>query len=148
MRYSEASYQPTLELKMNAKTYIVPAFILVDAENVESADDIACEVADAVNGLQLGSGYVGLRLDEGMETIEAPEDFPGESLLQIPGIESPTVGAEILATLEALHAAYARTVIRRDGSASIEMDFRSERDMDLVRQGLRAAIATLKVSAS
>ena len=79
------------------KTFVVPAFLLIEAESAASADEIACNVADTINNLPHGHGYASLRLDEGMDTIEQPADFPGESLLQLPGIESPTAGAEILA---------------------------------------------------
>lgn len=130
------------------KQYLVPAFMIVEAESAERADMIACAVAETMNNLPHGHGYASLRLDEGMDTIEQPADFPGESLLQLPGVDSPTAGAEILATLEVLYAAYARKVIRKDGSGSIEMDFPRENEMHLALHGLRAAIATLKVSAA
>ena len=81
------------------KPFVVPAFLLVEAESAERADEIACAVTETLNNLPHGHGYASLRLDECLATLEAPADFPGESLLQLPGIESPTAGAEILATL-------------------------------------------------
>ena len=81
------------------KTFVIPAFLLVEAESAERADEIACNVADTINNLPHGHGYASLRLDECLATLEAPKDFPGESLLQLPGIESPTAGAEILAAV-------------------------------------------------
>lgn len=86
------------------KTYIVPAFMLIEADSAERADEIACNVADTINNLPHGHGYASLRLDEGMDTIEMPADFPGESLLQLPGIDSPTMGAEILAAVRRILA--------------------------------------------
>lgn len=130
------------------KTFVIPAFLLVEAESAERADEIACNVADTINNLPHGHGYASLRLDECLATLEAPKDFPGESLLQLPGIDSPTAGAEILATLETLRAAYARKVIRKDGSGSIEMDFPSEDEVHLALHGLNCAIASLKRGAA
>lgn len=66
---------------MTIKTYVVPAFFLVEAESVERADEIACNVAETTNNLPHGHGHASLRLDECLGTLEAPEDFPGESLL-------------------------------------------------------------------
>lgn len=68
---------------MTIKTYVVPAFFLVEAESVERADEIACNVAETTNNLPHGHGHASLRLDECLGTLEAPEDFPGESLLQL-----------------------------------------------------------------
>ena len=81
------------------KFFLVPAFMIVEAGSAERADMIACAVTETLNDLPHGHGYARLRLDEGVDTIEQPADFPGESLLQLPGIESPTAGAEILAAV-------------------------------------------------
>lgn len=90
------------------KQYIVPAFMIVEAESAERADEIACAVADTVNNLPHGHGYASLRLDECMDTIEQPDDFPGGSLLQLPGIDSQTAGAEILAAMRRILAGLER----------------------------------------
>lgn len=90
------------------KQYIVPAFMIVEAESAERADMIACAVAETMNNLPHGHGYARLRLDEGMDTIEQPDDFLGESLLQLPGVDSPTVGAEILAAMRRILAGLER----------------------------------------
>ena len=65
------------------KQYIVPAFMIVEAESAERADMIACAVAETINNLPHGHGYARLRLDECLATLEAPEDVPGESLLRV-----------------------------------------------------------------
>ena len=90
------------------RQYIVPAFMIVEAESAERADEIACAVADTVNNLPHGRGYASLRLDEGTDTIEQPADFLGESLLQLPGVDSPTAGAEILAAMRRILAGLER----------------------------------------
>ena len=90
------------------RQYIVPAFMIVEAESAERADEIACAVADTVNNLPHGHGYASLRLDEGTDTIEQPADFLGESLLQLPGVDSPTAGAEILAAMRRILAGLER----------------------------------------
>lgn len=90
------------------RQYIVPAFMIVEAESAERADEIACAVAETMNNLPHGHGYARLRLDEGMDTIEQPDDFLGESLLQLPGVDSQTAGAEILAAMRRILAGLER----------------------------------------
>ena len=90
------------------RQYIVPAFMIVEAESAERADEIACAVAETMNDLPHGHGYARLRLDEGMDTIEQPDDFLGESLLQLPGVDSQTAGAEILAAMRRILAGLER----------------------------------------
>ena len=90
------------------KQHIVPAFMIVEAESAERADEIACAVAETMNDLPHGHGYARLRLDEGMDTIEQPDDFLGESLLQLPGVDSQTAGAEILAAMRRILAGLER----------------------------------------
>lgn len=77
------------------KTFVVPAFLLAEAESAERADEIACAVTETLNNLPPhGHGYASLRLDECMATLEAPADFPGESLLQL-GDDVPPYDYEI-----------------------------------------------------
>lgn len=91
------------------KTYIVPAFVLVDAESIEQADELACELAETLNMRRNLAPGTRLRLDEGKATIEAPEDFAGESLTEI----EDAVNLELLEALERLILA----AQRRDATA-------------------------------
>lgn len=102
------------------KTYIVPAFVLVDAESIEQADELACELAETLNVRRNLAPGTRLRLDEGKATIAAPEDFAGESLTEI----EDAVNLELLEALQAIIAheshllnpyrvAYAKTAIAR-----------------------------------
>ena len=84
------------------KTFVVPAFLLVEAESAASADEVACNVADTINNLPHGHGYASLRLDECLATLEAPEGFPGESLLQLDEDEEPAAGGDVIDVLAAL----------------------------------------------
>ena len=84
------------------KTFVVPAFLLIEAESAASADEIACNVEDTINNLPHGHGYASLRLDDGMYTLEAPEGFPGESLLHLDEDEEPAAGGDVIDVLAAL----------------------------------------------
>ena len=81
------------------KTYVVPAFLLIEADSAERANEIACALAETMNDLPHGHGYARLRLDECLATLEAPADFPGESLLQLDDDEPAADSIDVLAAL-------------------------------------------------
>ena len=64
---------------MSEKRYFIPAFFVITADSLESADKIAVYAHDALNDGSYGEFY----LDEGIPTVEVPFDVEFYSILDI-----------------------------------------------------------------